>query len=68
MSLIYTKYSYEMSSDTNRGVCVLCNGVKVLAEPQGSGKYRILQIYSTNPKDFLRKNLFPGTLIVPDQI
>ncbi len=38
-------------------------GVKVLVEPLADGKGRICQVLSTNPNDFLREELTPGSIV-----
>ena len=38
-------------------------GAKVLVEPLADGKGRICQVLSTNPADFLRTDLAPGTIV-----
>lgn len=38
-------------------------GVKVLVETLADGKGRVCQVMSTNPADFLREDLTPGTIV-----
>jgi len=38
-------------------------GVPMVVEPYGSGKYRIVRLLSTNPYDYLKPELAPGMVI-----
>ncbi|MDC3414084.1 YlzJ-like family protein [Aquibacillus sp. 3ASR75-11] len=39
------------------------NGVSVQATRLKNGSYRIVQVLSTNPQDFMKSDLAPGTII-----
>jgi hypothetical protein len=39
------------------------NGVSVQAESLENGAYRIVQVLSTDPQDFMKSDLAPGTII-----
>jgi len=39
------------------------NGVPMVVEDAGFGKKKIVKLLSTNPYDYLKKDLFPGSLI-----
>jgi hypothetical protein len=38
-------------------------GVKVMVEDIGNGKRKVVKLLSTNPYDFLRPELSPGTIL-----
>lgn len=38
-------------------------GTKLLVEPQGMDKCRVVRLLSTNPRDYLRKEFQPGAEI-----
>ena len=40
-----------------------CSGVTVSARRLAEGRYQIVQVLSTQPEDFLRTDLAPGTMI-----
>lgn len=42
---------------------VCYKGVHLYAAPYDEENYQIVQLCSTNPKDFLRQDIAPGTLI-----
>ena len=42
------------------------NGVPALVEDIGGGKTRLVQILSTDPADYLRRDLFPGAMVTAD--
>lgn len=68
MSIIYTPLPIEMVLD---GIDkeypqykeIDYGGAKLLVEPSGGDKYRIIRLLSTNPMDYLRNELQPGTEI-----
>jgi len=39
------------------------NGVPVIVRQTGDGKQKIIQLLSTNPADYLRSELYPGTVV-----
>jgi len=39
------------------------DGVSLLVENTSSGKKRVVKLLSTNPYDYLKTNLLPGSLI-----
>ncbi|WP_083443556.1 YlzJ-like family protein [Ornithinibacillus contaminans] len=47
---------------TNR-VCINYGGKQVYVEKNSDGAYRLLQLLSTDPQDFLNENYTPGTII-----
>ncbi len=51
----------ELPAAATRSVEI--EGVPVVVEDVGQGKYRILKLLSTNPYDYLRPNLYPGAVI-----
>ncbi|WP_077621913.1 YlzJ-like family protein [Sediminibacillus massiliensis] len=50
------------SDYTNRQL-ISVNGKMVEAEKAEDGSYRIIQLLSTDPQDFLNSSLMPGTII-----
>lgn len=40
-----------------------CGGVTVSARQLAEGRYQIVQVLSTQPEDFLRADVAPGTVI-----
>lgn len=42
---------------------LLCGGVAVSARQLAEGRYQIVQVLSTQPEDFLRAEVAPGTVI-----
>jgi len=39
------------------------SGMKCLVEKTGSTQYRVIRLLTTNPKDYLRPELQPGTML-----
>lgn len=68
MSIIYTPLPPEVvleGMDKEYPQCqeISYNGAKLLVEPYGPDKYKIVRLISTNPRDYLRNDLQPGTEI-----
>lgn len=40
--------------------CVTCNGKTLFVEEKDSGQYELLQLLSTDPKDFMDTTFTPG--------
>ncbi|WP_027363777.1 YlzJ-like family protein [Desulfotruncus alcoholivorax] len=54
----------QMDHSSDRKVTV--NGVPAIVRKNSAGKEEIVQLLSTNPNDYLRGDLLPGTQIIPD--
>lgn len=54
----------QMDHSSDRKVTI--EGVPAIVRKNSAGKEEIVQLLSTNPNDYLRKNLSPGTPIIPD--
>lgn len=67
--ILYTPMQLELVLEhfdgTQYPVCqeICYQGVKLMAEDAGNGKKRVVKLLSTNPYDYLRADLFPGSLI-----
>ncbi|MEC5422636.1 YlzJ-like family protein [Virgibacillus sp. C22-A2] len=66
--ILYTPLSeadiFPQSTDslTNRQ-CVTYNGRTMYVEQTSDGSYQLLQLISTDPKDFLDDTYLPGTIL-----
>ena len=54
----------QMDHSSDRKVTI--KGVPAIVRKNSTGKEEIVQLLSTNPYDFLREDLAPGTQIIPD--
>lgn len=43
--------------------CVNCNGKKLYVEQKEDGNYEVLQLLSTDPKDFMNEQYTPGNIL-----
>ncbi|RJO61792.1 MAG: hypothetical protein C4542_05615 [Dehalococcoidia bacterium] len=67
--ILYTPMQLELvleGFDQNKYPCYQeldHKGVTVLVEDVGGGKRKVVKLLSTNPYDFLRPELSPGTIL-----
>ena len=60
--MIYSKYPYQWRKEEENYEWMGYHGVEILAE-KVEGEQRIVQVFSTDPKDFLRADLQPGRTV-----
>lgn len=64
MDVIYTMAPLAMETADEQPLKLMnCGGVEVYAQVVSEGQYQVVQIMSTDPADFLRKELYPGAVI-----
>jgi len=69
MDVIYSKYPYKMAEEMENGenikqeICCNYKGTPLRMQREKLGGYRIVQILSTNPHDFMKKNICPGMVL-----
>lgn len=54
----------QMDRSSERKVTV--NGVPAVVRDTGGGKMELVQLLSTDPADYLRSDLYPGSLVKAD--
>lgn len=47
----------------NKRHCVNCNGKRLYVEQKDNGQYEVLQLLSTDPKDFMDAQFLPGNIL-----
>lgn len=67
-SVIPNQMIWQNSAQTEKeraeqGRIVQVRGTQVLVDPMANGKGRVRQVLSTNPADFLRVDLTPGSIV-----
>ena len=53
----------QKKEETEQMKVMKIKGTQVMVEPVGNGKGRIRQVLSTNPTDFLKEDLSPGSIV-----
>lgn len=70
--ILYTPMQLELvlagleQMDRSSERIALVNGTPALVRDAGGGKTELVQLLSTNPADYLRKELSPGSLVEKD--
>ena len=54
----------KMDRSSEREVTI--NGIPAVVKDTGGGKLELVQLLSTNPMDFLRSELYPGSTVKAD--
>ncbi|WP_368654875.1 YlzJ-like family protein [Ornithinibacillus sp. 4-3] len=67
--ILYTPLSMEEifpATDSSTTQLIQYEGKHCYAEPLEDGQYKLVQLLSTNPHDFLEVNYMPGRVITKD--